>query len=538
MPQEKYSEQIFCVVGSGPAGVSASKALLDSGRKVTMIDVGKDFTPLKSRILDSQETQFSQTINSDQKNILYARETAETNTLLNEKLCFGSNHAYDPLIFREKDGGRSIYLNQSCAIGGLGNVWGGAALPFRPQSFSNWPINLGDLEQHYREVLRLTGLAATRDDLEEDYPLYAKSDQPLDISNQVNALLQKLRTNRMLLNASGIQFGRSRIAMQNKDLNNKNCIYCGECMNGCPKQLIFNSRTAVKEFSKNPKFKYISNVILEKFEEKSGYVKLFIRDTDTQLKSHLDVTRVFIACGAINTTNICIESFGWHGTSFALKDSQYFYFPVFQRKLDLLNSRKEIAHTLCEMFLELDLPVGGKIQRSHLQVYRFSDPFRSIALSKNMLLKLLPTKIRDYLFDRTLAIQGYLPSDISPTLNFQLSRNGKRSFFLSNEQYAKETVETIRRLLNGYCSKLNFLPIFKFVVGLGAPGSGSHFGGSLPMRTKPSRFESDLFGRPNKCLRVHCIDASVLPSIESETITLTVMANAHRIASQQLGEHA
>jgi choline dehydrogenase-like flavoprotein len=51
------------------------------------------------------------------------------------------------------------------------------------------------------------------------------------------------------------------------------------------------------------------------------------------------------------------------------------------------------------------------------------------------------------------------------------------------------------------------------------------------MRDKPSGLESDVLGRPAGLQRVFVVDASVLPSIPATTITLPVMANAHRIAS-------
>ena len=52
------------------------------------------------------------------------------------------------------------------------------------------------------------------------------------------------------------------------------------------------------------------------------------------------------------------------------------------------------------------------------------------------------------------------------------------------------------------------------------------------MRKKPTKFECDVLGRPTGWERVHAVDATVLPSIAATTITLTVMANAHRIASE------
>jgi len=68
------------------------------------------------------------------------------------------------------------------------------------------------------------------------------------------------------------------------------------------------------------------------------------------------------------------------------------------------------------------------------------------------------------------------------------------------------------------------------------PGRGFHSGGSLPMRTTPGKFESDVLGRPHGWSRVHVVDASVLPSIPATTITFSVMANAHRIGWETAGQ--
>ena len=64
---------------------------------------------------------------------------------------------------------------------------------------------------------------------------------------------------------------------------------------------------------------------------------------------------------------------------------------------------------------------------------------------------------------------------------------------------------------------------------MGKPGRSFHAGGSFPMRSKPGAFETDTLRAPGGLRRVHAVDATVLPSIPATTITLTVMANAHRI---------
>jgi choline dehydrogenase-like flavoprotein len=51
------------------------------------------------------------------------------------------------------------------------------------------------------------------------------------------------------------------------------------------------------------------------------------------------------------------------------------------------------------------------------------------------------------------------------------------------------------------------------------------------MKTDPGPLDTDTLGRLPSTDRVHLVDASVLPSVPATSITFTVMANAHRIAS-------
>ena len=51
------------------------------------------------------------------------------------------------------------------------------------------------------------------------------------------------------------------------------------------------------------------------------------------------------------------------------------------------------------------------------------------------------------------------------------------------------------------------------------------------MSHRPEGFRSDTLGRPLGWERIHLVDASVFPTIPAATITYTVMANAHRIAT-------
>jgi len=62
-------------------------------------------------------------------------------------------------------------------------------------------------------------------------------------------------------------------------------------------------------------------------------------------------------------------------------------------------------------------------------------------------------------------------------------------------------------------------------------GWGFHFAGSLPMSHRPNEFETNEYCQLWNCKRVYVIDGAVLPSLPAKNLTLTIMANAARIAA-------
>jgi hypothetical protein len=70
---------------------------------------------------------------------------------------------------------------------------------------------------------------------------------------------------------------------------------------------------------------------------------------------------------------------------------------------------------------------------------------------------------------------------------------------------------------------------------LSAPGKSYHWGGSFPHAAdRPVTFSSDRLGRVGSWERTHLVDASVFTTVPAMTFGLTVMANAHRIATESL----
>jgi choline dehydrogenase-like flavoprotein len=81
---------------------------------------------------------------------------------------------------------------------------------------------------------------------------------------------------------------------------------------------------------------------------------------------------------------------------------------------------------------------------------------------------------------------------------------------------------------------LDLYPVLP-MLRLSAAGKSYHWGGSFPhMTERTTTFGSDVLGRVGPWERIHLVDAAVFPAVPAMTYGLTVMANAHRIASATL----
>jgi hypothetical protein len=131
--------------------------------------------------------------------------------------------------------------------------------------------------------------------------------------------------------------------------------------------------------------------------------------------------------------------------------------------------------------------------------------------------------------------QGYLHSSESPGIAAVLEKpvgTGRSRMRLRTTGVGdtKAKVRRVVRKLWSLRSELRMAPVAPMLK-LGDAGQGYHVGGSFPMRTQPGPFESDTLGRPAGFERLHLVDSTTFPSIPASTVTFTVLANAHRIAS-------
>ena len=521
------------VIGSGPAGVSCAYALLCKGLEVTMLDSGLELETERANILKKLSNSSPEAWDLNSVKTLKGNTIASTSGSF-FKGVYGSDFPYREVNKYIPCETKNVQPRISLAKGGLSNIWGAAVLPYTDDDIKDWPITVKDLAPYYESVFSFMDLAAVNDDLSKKFPLYSKNYKPLNPCKQTLDLLKDLEINKSDLNSKGFLFGYSRLAVCPQSTNGKSgCVYCGLCHYGCPVSAIYNSSSTLEELKRNKDFHYIKDVVVKRISESNGNVNIFAVSRSNNEAVTFSGTRVYLACGVIATTKILLESLEAYDEELTIKDSQWFLIPLIRYKKTpgVVNER---LYTLSQLFIELfDSNLSKNV--INLQLYMYNDLFLNAI--KNILgftYPLFKFPVNE-LLDRLLLIMGYLHSDSSSLISVKLEKqkNNKPSKLLLESDINK----SVKKIIDGVYKKIfqskdlfQAMPI-PGITKIPNPGYGSHSGGSFPMKEKPKDFETDILGRPSGFSRVHVVDSTVFPSIPATTITLTIMANAYRIAS-------
>ncbi len=516
------------IIGSSASAVAAASALLDRGVKVTILDVGFELEPERAAVVSRLAALPKEKWNQASVRVLRENILARVSGVA-DKCVYGSDYP-----FRGKDISPSVAcqgakMYRSLARGGLTNIWGGSILPFRSQDMRDWPFMIDMLEPHYRSVLDLIEHAMQGEDLSDLYPRYNGRVRPFKLSGQALAFLNDLESNKRALAQNGIQFGRSRLAVRfPENAGGVGCSYCGMCLYGCPYDHIYSARQTLDKLIGRPGFQYHQGILVERVEEGDGGVRIHARALTDGSRTQFKGSRCLLAAGVVSTTAILLASIEAYDRVVSIRHSDHFQLPML-RYASTRGVMEEELHTLTQLYLEIEDTAISE-NTIHLQVYTYNDLY--LVAMKSLfgpLAGILRGPIRSML-ERLIFVQGFLHSDQSSHIEVVLNRNDGLHLHGFRNPAAKRAMRQVVRKIFRDRSRLRALPLAP-LASVSVPGGGNHSGGTFPMRAKPHGFETDVLGIPCGFSRVHAIDSTVFPNIAASTMLLTVMANAHRIAS-------
>ncbi|ANL36389.1 MULTISPECIES: FAD-dependent oxidoreductase [Rhizobium] len=495
----KTPDADFIIVGSGPAGVSAAFPLIAAGRRVLMLDAGNDAGW-------EDESRTARVLGSNLESL---RADDGSSPKLQTPVARGILER-----FRRESGiiGDGFTPVASLVRGGLSNIWGAQISYLDAGDVAGWPIDIELLQRSYERVSQRIGistnadliagansgsvlpLGATAAHILRRHEIAKPADGSFRLFPAVNAILSKARPGRAA------------------------CDLRGDCLYGCPSGAIYNSRQDLLALQKSPHFRLLDNMRAISLKSNVGWT------IGTADGSSFSAPRIILAAGVLGTAALLADLLPIGGEGLRLLNSPTLAIPLLS-PARLLRSATA-THSLAQLGLSLrygeraseyvtgaiyevgSLPAQSFVNRMPLGRKAGRAAFETIAGS-------------------LLVATIYYPGDQSRSyIHREAAGKGmtvRGGFADGFDTRAKD----LKRRLRREWKRLGLVPLPG--ASLAEPGIDAHFAGTLPMGAA-GPFGTSADGELNLHPGLHVVDGSVLPDLSSKYITMTIMANADRIA--------
>jgi len=527
------------VIGSGPSGVHFALSLLKKGLQVEMIDVGfsgsppvnpeDNFNQLKENLDDPVKyflgENFEAVVRSDSASVYEFPP--------HKQYIFKYPENYNVELY-----GFEPHL--SFARGGLAEAWTGGSYAFNDHDLEDFPFGYSDIEPYYNEISSRIGLIGVEDDLSRFFPYHKNLSGPLELDEHSQLLFDKYEKKRVVFNKEGMYLGRSRIATLSGDMGErKKCDYSGRCQWGCPSDSLYVPSITLNECLGYKNFKYISGVLVENFIYDSNNRITAVSGFDIEKKKRREfkVDTLALASGTISSSKIFLESIrkkeGRIDKLPGLMDNRQILAPFINLKMigKQFNPETYQYHQLA-VGIDMENPkeyIHGQI--TTLKTGMMQPPFQSMPLD---------FKTGIYLGRHLHAALGVVNVNLCDTrreenyLTLGEENNGRSKLVISYTppEKEKDTIKFSLKKMGKFFGKLGtIMPGFQ--VQLRPMGASVHYSGTIPMSEKGGDFTVDAGCRSNDFSNLYIVDGSTFPFLPAKNLTLTLMANAARIADTE-----
>jgi ferredoxin len=523
------------VIGSGPSAAGTVIALSQRpDLEIVVVDLGLQLEQERQAIVAELASQSADQWDASKIALVSAQPVDSLVKGPPEKRAYGSDFAFRD-VGQLRNIAPGVEVNDalvSAAYGGFSNVWGSQIMPFTNATLGTWPISGDEMEPHYRAVLNEIRFAGEEDDLAELFPLITAPTPLPKASERTVAVLRNYAKHRTRLRRQGVTLGRARLAF-----DASNCVRCGLCMTGCPYSLIYSASTTLDRLRRVGRITYHGDHMALRVGEEGGRAFVWARQNRSDRLRRFEADRVYVACGAIGSTRLVVNSLSLFDTPMFLHEAAQFAVP-FVSVRPTSDPKREPQFTL-NQFNMLVSPAGNDVDLALLHFYTYNAAFDHAVPA--FLRRPIARRGRDQLFRRLSVALGYLPSWVSPKLRLRFrppnADDEVPGLDMTREDVRWRENAMLRAVFARLVRSARYLdlwPVLPYVM-FSAGAKSYHFGGSFPHQDEPTmEFGTDLLGRPRPWDRIHLVDATVFPSVPATTFTLTVMANAHRIASESL----
>ncbi|HTU68866.1 MAG TPA: hypothetical protein VMF11_00980 [Candidatus Baltobacteraceae bacterium] len=523
------------VIGSGPSGAHAAKQAHDAGIRVVMLDYGNDAPEARNAI---PEGTFAELRRRDRGQRAYFLGTGFSEELeRNDRL---GAHFTAPRAFVSADSARLLPVAsatfspvQSLALGGLGAGWGAGAPTFERFELEAVGLAPETISRYYDDVVEDIGVSAAReDDTAESVVASALVQPPSDVDSNACSLLDAYRVRRDTLRDRGFALGRAPLALLTRPIMRGGLERFANPYNdmdfyGDARRSVYRPRYTVEELRSSDRFRYIGGVLVQRFEENEHGVRVVFVDRNGDRGSITGRT-LLLAAGALNTARIVLRSRNLSGVKLPLLCNTMSFVACVNRRM-FGRPARDRRHSLAQLMAVYTPPHrGGDRVVGAFYSYRSLLNYR---LVKDMPLPVPLGLLATRLLLTSLTIVGVHHPE-RPSADKWISLRPGTDILDAQYEVSADERSAIAHDLAGFEGCLRDLGCVKLGQFPTPAGSSIHYAGTIPSRNDRAPLQSEGSGRLRGCERVFLADSSTWNALPAKGLTLTLMANARRVASE------
>ncbi|MBY3067998.1 FAD-dependent oxidoreductase [Rhizobium laguerreae] len=490
----------FIIIGSGPAGVSAALPLIAAGRRVLMLDAGNDAGL-------QEENRSARVLGSDLESL---RADDGSSPKLQTP---AAREILEPFRHQSRIAGNGFIPIGSLARGGLSNIWGAQISYLDAEDIADWPIEIASLQKSYEYVAKRIGISRNA-----DFTTGAKGELVLPLGATAAHVLHRHQAAKPA-DKSFRLFPAVNAILSEARSGRAACDLRGDCLYGCPSGAIYNSRQDLLPLRKSPHFRLLDNMRAVSLTRNAGWT------VGTADGSSFSAPRIILAAGVLGTAALLADLLPINEQGLRLLNSPTLAIPLLS-PARLLRS-PTATHSLAQLGLSLrygddasDYVTGAIYEVGSLPAQSFINRMPLGRKAGRAAFEMIASSL--------LVATIYYPGNQSRSY---IGRDATTKKALTIRGGFAEgfdiRAEALKKALRREWKRLGLIQLPG--ASLAEPGIDAHFAGTLPMGASgPFGTSSD--GELNRHPGLHIVDGSILPDLSSKYVTMTIMANADRIA--------
>ena len=414
--------------------------------------------------------------------------------------------------------------------GGLSNIWSTGVSMFDDNDLRDYPISHKDLRRSYQRVTQRIGVNGANDDDLSAFHGYEESLQPpLGPHGNAQLLYRRYSTRSGLAHGRGVFLGHNRMATLTRNHQDRQgCVNCGLCAYGCASQSMWSAKYDLAKLLEFPNFSYRGGAFVTRLRRLEEGYAIDIGVDPHHITDEIETQQVVLASGTIGSARLVLDALDMYDESRTLLNNPMAAFVLFVPRWRISDL--------------LDKDVSGSSQLS----YYVTMPDSSEGYASGYLYLADTFSTTEYLtympfpYPLSRQIARRLQSTLLIGTCYLGSSYSRNTMCLSSSEdlkisggYRSGTALAFKAAINRLASALIRYNIYLVPgsINMGKTGDDVHYAGTVPMRDNPRIGEANSLGEVQGLPGVYVVDGSALTSLPSKLHTLTVMANADRIAT-------